>query len=27
VPNAGYATLQRNLFTLVEAVRDFIRKR
>jgi len=27
VPNAGYATLQSNLVTLVEAVSDFIRKR
>jgi N-formylglutamate deformylase len=27
VPNEGYATLQRNLTTLVEAIRDFIRNR
>jgi len=26
VPNEGYATLQRNLTTLIEAVRDFIRR-
>jgi N-formylglutamate amidohydrolase len=27
VPNAGYATLQKNLTSLVEAIRDFIRNR
>ena len=27
VPNEGYATLQRNLTTLVEAIQDFIRNR
>jgi N-formylglutamate amidohydrolase len=27
VPNAGYATLQKNLASLVEAIRDFIRNR
>jgi N-formylglutamate amidohydrolase len=27
VPNDGYATLQRNLHTLIESIRDFIRSR
>ena len=27
VPNAGYAPLQKNLTSLVEAIRDFIRNR